>query len=354
MSINFDTATTAAIEDPSRVAVQLLLNELRGAAFVWPLARDLSNQVFDGSLTVVIPRAKGFAVGNAPMGVGTNTDAFGGRFSNAARTFSRDTLVIDRFKSVHDYIYDLDQDKSRIDLRANFLMEAPASLAEFLEADITESLYAGKSLSNGASTVTYSASDLGSQTIGNYVRFSGSEGSTANALVEVSQLDDIAIAMSQFKIPKADRIFLASPKQARKLAANSAIRDASQYGTNESILNGEVARISGFRIIESTFLAPDRAVAFHMDAIYKALLQDADVESSRQHEILADLLTITVKYGCQTIRDGGFIFPMGSAAEAGGLLASVNAGVLADQVNLSSGNPGDTQLENNTLGSSKS
>ena len=345
MSINFDTATTAAIEDPSRVAVQLLLNELRGAAFVWPLARDLSNQVFDGSLSVIIPRAKGFSVGNAPGGVGTNTDAFGNRYGNAARTFARDVLAIDRFKSVHDFIYDLDQDRSRIDLRANFLMEAPASLAEYLEADITESLYAGKSFNKTTGIV---AGDLGTNTIANYLQFSGSEGSTANALVEVSQLDDIAIAMSQVKIPKSDRIFLASPKQARKLAANSAIRDASQYGTNESILNGEVARISGFRIVESTFLAPDRAVAFHMDAIYKALLQDADVESSRQHEILADLLSITVKYGFQTIRDGGLIFPLGSAAQSGGLLASVQAGVLSNET---TNPPGNTTDPDNSLGS---
>ena len=343
MSINFsDAATDAALEDPSRIAVQLLLNELRGSAFLWPLARDLSNQVFDGSLSVIIPRAKGYSVGNAPAGVGTSSDAFGGRFSNSARTFNRDTLVIDRFKSVHDYIYDLDQDKSRVDLRANFLVEAPASLAEYLEADATSVLYLGKS---SEKTSTFVTGDLGTATIANYMQFSGSEGTTANAVVEVSQLDDIAIAMSQVKIPKSDRIFLASPKQARLLAANSSIRDASQYGTNESILNGEVARISGFRIVESTFLAPDRAVAFHRDAIYKALLQDASVESSRQHEILADLLTITVKYGIQCIRDGGLIFPLGDTST---LLEAANAGILANE---STNPPGNTGDPDSSLGS---
>ena len=340
MSINFDTATTAAIEDPSRIAVQLLLNELRGSAFVWPLARDLSNQVFDGSLSVIIPRAKGFAVGNAPGGVGTATDAFGGRFSNSARTFARDTLTIDRFKAVHDYIYDLDQDKSRVDLRGNFLMEAPASLAEYLEADATAVLY------RGASNATDGGTEAGANT--QYVQFSGSEGSTANALVEVSQLDDVAIAMSSVKIPKMDRIFIASPKQARKLAANSAIRDASQYGTNESILNGEVARISGFRIIESPFLAPEKAVAFHMDGIWKALLQDADVESSRQHEILADLLTITVKYGLECPRAGGLIWAMGN--EATHALA-ISGGILADQTMVTAGVPGETNNPSNSEGS---
>ena len=77
MSINFDTATLLLL---SRIRQELrsnfYLNELRGAAFVWPLARDLSNEVFDGSLSVIIPRAKGFSVGNAPGGVGTSTDAF--------------------------------------------------------------------------------------------------------------------------------------------------------------------------------------------------------------------------------------------------------------------------------------
>ena len=343
MSINFNAETTAAIEDPSRIAVQLLLNELRGAAFVWPLARDISDQVFDGSLTVLIPRAKGYTVGAAPDGVGSSTDAFGNTFTNTARTFKRDSLVINRFRAVHDFIYDLDQDKSRVDLRANFLAEAPASLAEYLEADITECLYRGISFAAGGAGV-----EASTVTAANYQQFSGSEGSTANALVEVSQLDDVAIRMSQFKIPKADRIFLASPKQARKLAANSAIRDASQYGTNESILNGEVARISGFRIVESPFLAPAVAVAFHRDAIYRAILQDAAVESSREHRILADLLTITVKYGFQCPRDGGLVFPMGAAASHS---AQITAGILADQSTVSAGVPGSTNDPDNSLGS---
>ena len=360
MSINFSdgtpsptgSATDAALVDPSRVAVQLLLNELRGAAFVWPLARDLSSQIFDGSLTVVIPRAKGYSVGDAPGApTGANVDAaFNNAFGNTARTFNRDTLVVDRFKSVHDYIYDLDQDRSRIDLRGNFLQEAPASLAEFLEADITESLYIGKS-SAQTTAGSFVTGDLGTATINNFVQFSGSEGSTANAVVEVSQLDDIAIRMSQLKIPKSDRIFLASPKQARLLAANSSIRDASQYGTNESILNGEVARISGFRIVESPFLAPSKAVAFHRDAIYRAILEDAAVESSRLHEILADLLTITVKYGFQTIRDGGLVFPMASEAS---LLLAAQAGILADEANSVAGVPGNTANPNDSLGSSLS
>ena len=344
MSINFSSTTTAnatdiALTDPRRVAVQLLLNELRGAAFVWPLARDVSSQVFDGSLTAIIPRSEGFAVGNAPGAPGAGSPLTN-QFMNVVNSFKNDELTVDRFKAVHEYIYDLDQDRSRLDLRANFLAEAPSSLAEYLEADITESLFLGKStikIVSGTGTGAFVAADIG--TNAHYERFSGSEGSTANALIEVSQLDDIAIQMSQLKVPKADRIFLASPKQARKLAANSAIRDASQYGTNESILNGEVARISGFRIVESPFLAPSKAIAFHRDAIYRAILQDADIESSRRHEILADLLSITVKYGVQCPRNGGLVWAMGS--ESTHLLAA-QAGILADQTSVTNGVPAGT------------
>ena len=345
MSINYSStgtpnATDTALTDPRRVAVQLLLNELRGAAFVWPLARDVSNQVFDGSLTAVIPRAEGFAVGDAPGAPSSAGTPLTNQFMNVLHSFKNDELTVDRFKAVHEYIYDLDQDRSRIDLRANFLSEAPGSLAEYLEADATAVLF------RGASNATDGGTEVG--TNAHYIRFSGSEGSTANALVEVSQLDDIAIQMSQLKVPKADRIFLASPKQARKLAANSAIRDASQYGTNESILNGEVARISGFRIIESPFLAPEKAVAFHRDGIYKAILQDADVESSRRHEILADLLSITVKYGLQCPRNGGLIWALGS--EATHALA-VSGGILADQSSVTNGVPGETNNPASSEGS---
>ena len=342
MSIDLTGNSGQAVIDPSRVAVQLLLNELRGAAFVWPLARDLSDQVFDGSLTVHIPRAKGFAVSTIGATPGAGS-AFMNEFQNVVNTFKRDVLVINRFKAVHEYIYDLDQDQSRVDLRGEFLREAPASLAEYLEADITEGLYRGATFVTGGA-----GNEVSTVTSSNYTQFSGAEGSSANELVEVSQLDDIAIRMSQFKIPKADRIFLASPKQARKLAANSAIRDASQYGTNESILNGEVARISGFRIVESPFLAPEKAVAFHMDGVWRALLQDADVESSREHRILADLLTITVKYGFEFPREGGLIFPLGKSANHA---AAVTAGILADQTSITNGVPGATNAPEKSEGS---
>ena len=332
MSLIQNTGAPATF-DPSRVAVQLLLNELRGAAFLWPLARDISSAVGEGRLTAVIPRSKSYDTVATPGAPTTGvTNPFGGTFNNLDRTYDRDVIVVDKFRSVADYIYDLDQDKSLVDLRQTFLTEAPASMAEYLEADITETMF------QGAPTA-------------NYIRFAGTLNSVANSIITVDQLDSVAVDMSEFKIAKNDRILLASPRQARALASTSAVRDASQYGTNESILNGEVARIAGFRIVESPFLAPNRAIAFQRDAIWKAILDSASIEESREHRIKASLLSISVSYGNAVARGGNLVFPFFSEATSA---AAKTAGAIANQDSLSGGNPGVTTDANNSIGSEKS
>ena len=248
-------------------------------------------------MTAVIPRSEGYAVSTTPGAPTADaTNPFGTAFDVKVRSFKRDVLVVDKFESSHEYIYDLDQDQSLVDLRAVFLTEAPAGLAEYLEGDITEKLWTGSPDAN-------------------YVQFASTAAQGgANEFITVDQLDDIAVLMSQIKIPKNDRIVLASPKQSRKLASYSAVRDASQFGTNEAILNGEVARISGFRIVETPFLHPERVIIFQRDAIWKAILQTAAIESSREHSIKADLISIGVKYGHQVARDGNFIWCLAPAA----------------------------------------
>lgn len=263
---------------------------LRKNSVAWSLARDLSDRLRPGQRYTVIPRSVGRSVGDIPNN--------GTELADSTTSYLKDTLELDKFKTVYDYIYDKDQAWSSVDLVEDFYVEAAPALAEQLEADLVASMI--------AAGTTKPVSAVANP---NKFQLAGTDSnSNLNQALTLTQLSDIGRQMDEAKIPKSGRICMVSPKQAHELRIQDAIQDASKFGNNSAVVNGELARLYGFIIVESQDLTANQVVIFHTDAIVKAMSKTVTMDEERQSSKKRTFASMDAYYGVEVIRDGELIW----------------------------------------------
>jgi hypothetical protein len=271
MSVN---ATELAKLTKEEILANAIQRELRTRAVVWPILTDLSNRFDKGMKTAVIPRSTAKTVGNTPND--------GSELADPDTTYKTDLLHLDQFKTIHDYVYDVDQVHSVIDLKGDFYAEAMPELAEYIEAAATAQLQA-----DGAEANEWMMPENG---------------------LDLETVGVLSQKMSEDRISKSGRILLVSPKQARILRSFKEVRDASAYGNPNSIQNGFIARLDGFDILETVHLEPDEAIAFHREAAAKAVAKEVQIDEERHSSRKRWFCSVDAVYGMKALRAGELIY----------------------------------------------
>ena len=103
MSITNSGASSTNLDKLTReeILADEIQRALRKTSVVWSLARDLSSRLRPGQRYTTIPRSVGRAVGDMPNN--------GTELADSATSYLKDTLELDKFKTVYDYVYDKDQ-----------------------------------------------------------------------------------------------------------------------------------------------------------------------------------------------------------------------------------------------------
>jgi hypothetical protein len=292
MSITNSGASSTNLDKLTReeILAEEIQRALRKTSVVWNLARDLSSRLRPGQRYTTIPRSVGRSVGDIPNN--------GSELADSATSYLKDTLELDKFKTVFDYVYDKDQAYSSVDLVDDFYVEAAPALAEQMEADLVAEMVAAgttKPESGGAN--------------GNKFQLAGTDSnSNANEAITLTQLSEISKEMTEAKVPKSNRYAALSPKQVHELRIQDAIQDASKFGNNNAVVNGEVARLMGFTILESQDLTDNQVLIFHSDAIVKAMAKEVTMDEERQSSKKRTFCSMDSIYGTRVIRDGELIW----------------------------------------------
>lgn len=263
---------------------------LRKQSVVWALARDLSSRLRPGQRYTTIPRSVGRLVGDI-------TDS-GTELVDSDTEYEKDTLEINKFKTVYDYVYDVDQAWSSVNLIDDFYVEAAPALAEKMEADLVAAMVAAGT----------TKPESGSPNTNKFQLAAADDDSNANQRLSLNQLSKISQEMDEAKIPKSGRVCMVSPKQAHLLRTEDGIQDASKFGNNQAVVNGELARLYGFIIVESQDLTANQVVIFHTDAIVKAMLKEVTTDEERQSSKKRTFCSMDAHYGVRVIRDGELIW----------------------------------------------
>jgi hypothetical protein len=262
----------------NQILVELMLRALRKNVVILPTLLDLSSRFRKGVTKTDIPNSSGVNVENTPNN--------GSAITGGGITYAVEQLVLDLKKTAGDYIYDTDDDESLQDLINDFYLEAAPSLIEQMEADAVAAMRtAGLAHANK-------------------FQLAG----TANQLITLDQIGELNQNMSDAKVSKMDRILAVSTLQARTIRSFSEVRDASQYGNNDSIRNGFVARIEGFDVVESLDLTQYEVMAYHKSAaaygISKLLEKDEQREASKKRTFCS----LDARYGFKETRGGSLIW----------------------------------------------
>ena len=93
-----------------------------------------------------------------------------------------------------------------------------------------------------------------------------------------------------------------------ELRIQDGIQDASKFGNNNAVVNGEIARLEGFTILESQDLTSNQVLCFHSDAIVKAMAKAVTVDEERQSSKKRTFASMDAIYGTRVIRDGELIW----------------------------------------------
>lgn len=192
-------------------------------------------------------------------------------------------IAIDKHKAATKFLTYRALLQSDVDLRDEFMRNAPAKLAEQMEADNIAAAKAGI---------------IG----GNELDFLNNTGAGTGSLT----LDDIIEAdkvMNEAKLPKMGRYFMLSPKQYAEALKIEAIQDASKRGNSEAIENGFVARTLGFTFLMSNDLLADECLFYHESCFAMIMQQGAQVEFEDQKSKSREYHAVKALYGQGLIHD---------------------------------------------------
>lgn len=230
-------------------------------------AELLENTVILGSVTdhssLVIPGIKSLEIPRFEADLTPGSGRFGGpspqnpdgttavTFKTASLT--TDKIDLDKWENLPYRIPDRVADQSRVPLSAELASKAGKEMAIYMDEEIRLVL----------ATLT---------AVVNY--------NTASTM----ELVDITAArkdLNRQNVPMGDRILLISPEKEQDMLNIENFIHADKYGSREALLNGEVGRVFGFRVLISNLLAADECYAYHKECVGYAMQQNVDFETQR-------------------------------------------------------------------------
>lgn len=247
-----------------------------------PLITDLSSYVVKGTKSVAIPRSGGFT----PEAKSENT-----ALSAQVVTYAQDQLSLDQYFAVQMLIEDI------ADMQA-----APAIVEDML-------MKAGKDLARKVDQVVIDALELPSAAAPDHrIAYAGT-----TTIAEADILDARELLINQYIDPR-ECYLMVSPAQEKAMLKIANFIQAERYGNNEPILNGEIGKVFGVKVLVHTDVEDLKSIMFHKSAIAFAFQQGLKVEKQRDLANLGDRWSLSHLYGVKLLDSGKRNVLIGTAA----------------------------------------
>lgn len=196
------------------------------------------------------------------------------------------TATLNNFHSA-EYIDDLDQFKTNIDLRSTFAQSIAGALARAVDQEIINAF--------DSSTPTNIKTTA-----------QGANGLNKAALLEVHQ------ALNALDVPTNDRVLLISPAALTDLLTDTTLVAAADGQlSNIALATGYIPSIFGFRIVVSNLLTADSVVrkcyAFQKESIGLALAQDITTRIDYVPQKASTIVLGTMSGGSTVIDEDGVV-----------------------------------------------
>lgn len=270
-------ANTASTE--MTLITQIVQAELLENTVILGSVMDHSDKVQDGLKTIEIPRFEADQTAGSGRFGGPSTQNPDGETPVAFKTASltTDTINLDKWENLPYRIPDRVAMQSRVPLEAELARKAGKEMAIYMDQEIQTVL------ATLTKTVIYAtASEI--------------------ALVDITEARK---KLNKENVPQTDRVLLISPDKEQDMLNIENFIHADKYGAREALLNGEIGRVFGFRVLVSNLLGDDEAYAYHRECVGYAMQKQVDFETQRADvNIRATDYSYAVGWGCTLMYDG--------------------------------------------------
>jgi N4-gp56 family major capsid protein len=274
-----DTATDAMKQT---IVANLIQRELIASSVLAPNITDVSQFASaDGVDEIDFPRLGSFTVVKKVSG--TPVDA-------AALTYATDKLLLNQHAVVQWLIEKKATKQAAIAIELENLQRAAKAHAKQVDVDIHAALIAG---------VSASGPD-------HIIAFAGASFDKAD-IVKSLELLDIQ------EMPAENRFLAVHPTEHATMLNVEGFIDASRYGSNMPVMNGEIGMIYGMKVLKTTVVTAGRPMAFHKEAAVIGFQLQPQFDNDKDLANLATRYSIDQLYGVKVLQLGKGIVRLGSA-----------------------------------------
>lgn len=272
--------------DISSISQELISREIQAVlkeeAQFLPTITDYSGRVAQGADSVRIPRIGELAAANKVENTDTEAQIL---------SVTSDLMNLDKHKQILVEIEDKARVQAMINLEAEVIKEQAREMALQIDRDILTELKA-VSTSTPDHLLDY-ADDVANSTTTDII--------TLADIVEARRL----LRNQKFMFRDDNYFLLLSPKKEAEMLSISNFLKANEYGAGSApLLNGEIGRVYGFRVLVSSLLADDECLMYHKSHVGFAFQNQFKFERDRNLRNLSDQLSVQALYGVETLRGG--------------------------------------------------
>ena len=266
------TETSATGQDLVAALVQQQL--IAQAQFMFCI-RDESARAVKGAKSVSFPKTGDLD----PTAKVENTAS-----ASQALTFAADQLLLNQHYQTLVRLEDIADVQSIVDVPGEILTRAAKGMAKKFDSAIYAALKAGASASAPDHIIDH---------------YSASGAITRTKILAARKL------LNDQNVPMEDRFMAVSTAQEAELLDIDQFVSAEKYGDRTALINGELGRLFGFRIIISTVVENDVTLYWHKSACAFARQIDPKWEMARAPlELLADAYSLSSLYGVKVLDSG--------------------------------------------------
>lgn len=259
------TETSASALANISSAAQLYLQQ---ESKLLPTVSDFSSLAVPGASSIKLPRSGGFTVGDKSENTAVDSQII---------TYAADTISLNQHRVVQFLLEDIADQQAMVNVVQDALLKASKDLAYDIDAKI-------KAEFDNAST---SAPD-------HVIQYNDATNEDIE-LVDVLSMRKLLV--DQNIDPRQCFLGVGSAQEKNMLAIDNFI-SAEKYGSNEPIMNGEIGKIYGMRVIVSNVFSGTDSYAWHPSAVGFAMQQAVRVQRDY------DLSQLAWRYSLDYI--GGF------------------------------------------------
>ena len=261
--------------------LSIVQEELVRSGKLLPTVTDMSASAEKGVQVIEIPRYDShFANPAAQNADGTTPTAF------QTVDFATDKLNLNKWVTLPYAIPDRISAQSRVNLESELAASAGRTFGRYMDDEIIAELRKAADGSTGLPD--------------HVVNFSGSDDQ-----IEIADITQARLRLNRAHVSEMDRYLLISPEQEAKMLGLPNFIRADQYGAREALLEGEVGRVMGFRVMAHTGLDADEAIAYQKQAVAYAVQKGIKFETKRDDlRLQRDQVAFSAGWGVTVLEQG--------------------------------------------------